>query len=307
MLEPIVSVVIPTRNRPTSLGRAVQSVLDQTYGNLEVIVVDDASDPPVGPMLAEFGDSRILYMRGSERKGASASRNAGIETAKGQFVSFLDDDDRYYKTKIAEQMQVFERCSRSIGLVYCGYIFLDEGDRVIWKTEPRKSKWDYLYHNEYIGISPLVRRECFDDFGLFDEEMTHFEDLDMWFRISQKYEFGLCDKLLYEVVSRPASRSKRELSDKLSSLDYYYHKHWEKYRPLTRKVHKRVLSRYYLERALSYYHTDTASEMRGEVVKSLSFYPLSFKCLKLLLYSVAGVRGRSWLRNVVGSVRRRRL
>jgi glycosyltransferase involved in cell wall biosynthesis len=265
--------------------------VDQTYDKLEIIVVDDAPDHPIGSDLEDIADSRIRYICLPERKGAGASRNIGIDMAKGQYVSFLDDDDIYLEEKIEKQVEVFERSSPSVGLVYCGYAYRDETNRIIWTTVPRKSKWRNLYHTEFIGIAPLIKRECLDDVGVFDEELIFFEDVDLWFRISKKYDFGLCREILYEAAAHSNTKSVGRLNAKLTSLDRYYRKYGQEFRSSSRVLGSRVLSNYHMERALSYFHFGMLREMKKEVVKSLRSYPFSFKCWKLYIFWL----GRKWM------------
>ncbi|MFB6186238.1 MAG: glycosyltransferase family 2 protein, partial [Halobacteriaceae archaeon] len=98
--ETLVSVVIPTYERPEYLQGAIQTALGQTYDNIEVIVVDDgSSDPYADEIVAEFPQS-VTCIRHDENEGLSAARNTGIRNANGEYVAFLDDDDRWHKTKI---------------------------------------------------------------------------------------------------------------------------------------------------------------------------------------------------------------
>ena len=101
--KPLISVIIPTFNRETLLKRAIISVLNQTYQNLEIVIIDDASKDGTEKLVNNFQDSRINYFKNDRNQGVQISRNRGLEIAKGLFISFLDDDDFWLKEKIEEQ------------------------------------------------------------------------------------------------------------------------------------------------------------------------------------------------------------
>src|SRR3989338_8677774 len=99
-----VSVIIPTHNRPELLKRAVKSVLNQTYKDLEVIVVDDGLEKRADETVNSFNDSRLKYIQHPEEKGGSAARNTGIKNSSGEFIAFLDDDDEWLPEKLEIQI-----------------------------------------------------------------------------------------------------------------------------------------------------------------------------------------------------------
>lgn len=122
----LVSVVIPTYSRNEALERALNSILNQTYRNLDIIVVDDNSCDSVYRIFVQriiekyASDQRIHYIQNPKNLGGAAARNVGIEAAKGEYIAFLDDDDEYYPQKIEKQLQVFlDSASDKLALVYC--------------------------------------------------------------------------------------------------------------------------------------------------------------------------------------------
>ena len=132
----LVSAVIPTRNRPELVLRAVKSVAAQTYRNLEIVVVIDGPDPATEVALRAFGDPRLRVLALAESRGGSDARNAGIATAKGQWVAFLDDDDEWVPEKLALQLQ--HSAARPDCRVFIASQFIERselGDRVL----PRRS------------------------------------------------------------------------------------------------------------------------------------------------------------------------
>lgn len=121
----LVSVVIPTRDRPRLLAEALGSALAQTWRDIEVLVVDDGSRPEARPVVERFDDRRVTYIRNDAPRGGAAARNRGIRASRGEYVAFLDDDDIWLPTKIEKQMAVFGRAPPEVGVVYCGNFVTD--------------------------------------------------------------------------------------------------------------------------------------------------------------------------------------
>ncbi len=119
--RPTVSVIIPTYNRAHLLGRAIESVLDQTYQDFEIIVVDDASADETEEVVKSFGDDRINHIRHQKNKGGSAARNTGIKAARGEFIAFLDSDDEWVPKKLEKEIDRLQTLSNEVGVVYSGF------------------------------------------------------------------------------------------------------------------------------------------------------------------------------------------
>ena len=130
MNEQLISVVIPTYSRPKQLPRALQSVLNQTYRNLEIIVVDDNANNPedreqVRRILTEIGDARVRLVQNERNLGGGLSRNAGIQQSHGEYIAFLDDDDEYLPERISRQLACFRQSELpNLALVYCHTIMM---------------------------------------------------------------------------------------------------------------------------------------------------------------------------------------
>lgn len=118
---PKVSVIIPTYNRARYLHRAIQSVLDQRFPDLEIIVVDDASTDDTAQVIEGFRDPRIRYFRHNTNRREAASRNTGVQNAVGDYIAFLDDDDVWLPDKLAIQVNLLDISSLKIGAVYTSF------------------------------------------------------------------------------------------------------------------------------------------------------------------------------------------
>jgi glycosyltransferase involved in cell wall biosynthesis len=193
LLSPLVTVVIPTANRAKLLARAVQSVLDQSYRNVEVIVIDDASTDETEQVACGFG-SAVAYIRQREKRGGSAARNVGIAEASGEFVAFLDDDDEWLPQKLAMQVaaaqQIVDGCTP---VVYTGEAWIDTGGKTVRVVRPQKHGWllrDLLYGN-YIGSTStvLASKKALDEANGFDDRLPSCQDWDLWVRLAERNPF----------------------------------------------------------------------------------------------------------------------
>jgi glycosyltransferase involved in cell wall biosynthesis len=204
---PLISVIIPTYNRANLLPRAVRSACGQTYRNLEILVVDDASSDnteEVARMLEEE-DARVRYIKREKNGGGSAARNTGIRESKGEYIALLDSDDEWLSEKIEKQMKVFEKSNdEKLGVVYCGYKEIKNNKTVFINTPKHKGNIiQTLLINNYItggGSTGLIKKECFNEIGFFDESKILKEggsqDYDMYLRIATKYHFGYTTEAL---------------------------------------------------------------------------------------------------------------
>ena len=195
--NPTVSVIIPTYNRAHLIKRAIQSVLNQTYQDFEVIIVDDASTDNTEEVVKSFNDPRIRYIRHEKNKGAAAARNTGIKTARGKYIAFQDSDDEWLPEKLEKQMKVFENAPAKVGVVYTDMWRIMRNKRKCYFSSPMitpedgiiyKQALDYKVMN--IGIqTAVIKREVFEKVGMFDEKFPRFIDLEFFIRASKHYYF----------------------------------------------------------------------------------------------------------------------
>lgn len=194
--KPTVSVIIPTYNRAHLIGRSIQSVLDQTYRDFEIIVVDDGSSDNTEEVITGFIDARIRYVRHQQNKGAGAARNTGIKLAKGKYIAFQDSDDEWLPTKLEIQIKAFDIVSPDVGVIYTDMLQIKkDGAKEYWHSPT--VTYGYLinpitlnYQVWGIGIqSTLIKKECFDEVGHFDERFPRFIDLEIFIRLLKHYHF----------------------------------------------------------------------------------------------------------------------
>ncbi len=189
--EPLVSVIIPTHNREGYLREAVQSVLDQTYRNWELIVVDDGSTDGTASFLCGLGDSRVVVIEHEHCRNPSLLRNLAISKASGEYIAFLDSDDLWMREKLAVQVQTL-RADRARKWSYTDFVRIDSSGLAI-EHVPRKPWIPYsgfilekLLTLDAIVISSavLVEKQLLDAVHGFDEDQLFCEDYDLWFRLA---------------------------------------------------------------------------------------------------------------------------
>jgi glycosyltransferase involved in cell wall biosynthesis len=200
---PQISVVITCYNYGQYLRNCLESVLAQTYQNIEIVVVDDGSTDDTPEIMARYRDlPRIVCIR-QENGGQARAKNTGIKNATGDFIAFLDADDAWEKDKIERQIACFAK--PEVGVVYCRARYIDENtDEFNYEMtghylQPRRGKvTEWLIFDNFVQFSSsVVRKECFDRFGTFDETLKMGIDWDLWLRISTAYEFDYVDDRLF--------------------------------------------------------------------------------------------------------------
>lgn len=186
---PLVSVIIPTYNRRDFLKEAIRSVLEQSFRDFELIVVDDGSKDGTHEMIQREFSGLLTYLY-QENQGVSRARNRGLQVAQGEFVAFLDSDDLWLPRKLERQV-AFMQSNPDAQICYTDEIWIRRGVRVNPKKKHAKySGWIYPRCLPLCIISPssaLMRRELLEQVGGFDEEMPVCEDYDLWLRISARY------------------------------------------------------------------------------------------------------------------------
>jgi len=211
-------VIIPTHNRAEVLGRAVASVLGQTWTDLELIVVDDGSTDATPAVLAGFDDPRLTGMH-QENKGVSSARNLGIEASRGRLIALLDSDDYWMPDKLEKQV----RFMAESGLAICqtDEIWIRNGVRVNPRFKHAKPAGWFLERSlELCLISPscvMFSRALWGELGPFDERLPACEDYSLWLRVGVRHPVGLVPDPLVVKTGGHAD----QLSRRIIGLDLY--------------------------------------------------------------------------------------
>ena len=192
--DPLVSVVIPSYNRGKVLRRAIDSVLKQSYENIECIVVDDNSDDNTEDIVNSYKDKRLRYVKLNKNLGACIARNIGVREAKGEYVAFQDSDDEWRKNKLEVQMKNMRDTGSDLN--FCNILIHDGGERVVLDDKrislvERKGVLKNLLDGNFISTQAIVgKRNCFENIK-FDERLPRLQDYDLVLRLSTKYKWSI--------------------------------------------------------------------------------------------------------------------
>lgn len=205
----LVSVVIPTYKRSEKLGRAIESVLKQTYSNVEVLVVSD-NEPndeyseAARILINSMHDDRVKFVLQDHHKNGAAARNAGIREAKGEFIAFLDDDDYWENRKIELQLEVLKSLDSSWGAVTCKNKHYSNGKLVAALPGYRDGDLCKRILTRVVDVSTdtiLAKRKCLDETGYFDERLKRHQEVQLMAFFTSKYKVKLLDMYLVCVDS----------------------------------------------------------------------------------------------------------
>ena len=207
-----ISVIIPTYNRKETLKRAIQSVLIQSYTPYEIIVIDDGSDDGTKEWLKDnFPNVKYIYQMNS---GVSSARNKGIKFARGDWIALLDSDDEWLPSKLKDQANEIE-LNPAAKFLHTNEIWIRNGVRVN-QMKKHKKYGGYIFEKclDMCRISPssvLIKKDIFDEIGMFDETLKVCEDYDLWLRFASKYQVHFLDQ--------PLIKKYGGHSDQLSKVD----------------------------------------------------------------------------------------
>lgn len=284
---PEVSVIIPTFNRAHTLPRAVRSVLEQDFRDLEVIIIDDGSRDNTQSIVRGFDDSRIKYIKLDKNVGAAAARNVGISSSRGKYIAFQDSDNVWIEGKLKKQIEIFTQLPDRVGVLYSRILRIGGNKREFVPGFQDKVKTGDI-HNEllsrnFVDLSAaVVRRECFVNQGMFDEDLPCFQDWELWIRISRDFEFHYVDE-----VQAAAYYSENSISidphKQIDSLEHILKKHVSDF-----SVHKKIYGKQiiYLGHLLCSYGDIKAG--RKILLEALNARPLFMKIYVFLFISILG-------------------
>ena len=192
--QPLVSIIIPAYNKSYFTIKCIESVIKQTYKNIEIIVVNDGSTDDTKNALLNIKDERLKIFN-IENRGACGARNYGIEKSNGKYLSFLDCDDTYQLNKIDESIKVLEN-NLEYYFIYTNVNFIDYNDQIVGKTpyfsnHPGSgyiAKKLILCNYNITNSTLVMRKECINNIGLFDEKIFIPADREYLIRIASKYK-----------------------------------------------------------------------------------------------------------------------
>jgi glycosyltransferase involved in cell wall biosynthesis len=227
MPGPLVSVVLPTRNRSTMMLQALSSALGQELVDLEVIVVDDGSSDDTAERLRQVEDERLTVLRQDTPRGVAPARNAAIERGTGEWLAFIDDDDLWAPDKLRKQLSLAVDHGHSLS--YTGRIEIDENMTVLNVRHPTDPDGlaTHLLGSNAIGTpsSVVIRADLLERVGPFDERLSHFEDWDLWIRAIQQGTASACDEPLVAYRWHALNAMNTDVGQIISQLEMLREKH----------------------------------------------------------------------------------
>jgi len=287
--NPAVTVIIPIYNRAYLLGRAIQSVLNQSYQDFEIISVDDGSTDNTEEVVRSFKDERIKYIQHKENKGAAAARNTGVMAARSEYIAFQDSDDEWLHEKLEKQIKIFEVSSPEVGVVYTDMWKITANKRMCFHSPNIMPKDKIIYQQaldygvRYIGIQTvLMKKECFDKVGLFDERLPRYIDLELFIRLSKYFYFyHIKEPLLnyYDTKNGISSNTMALVTARKTILDKYFE---------DIKKSKRVLSNHYVGIGASLCSNKELKNGRHYFIKAMKVYPFNITSLLAIPLTLLG-------------------
>ena len=189
---PLVSIIIPAYNRAHTIKMTLDSVLNQTYKNYEVIIVDDNSKDNTYEVVKPYLSDNIFYYKNEKNLGGGKSRNVGVEHSKGSILAFLDSDDEWLPEKLEKQVNIF-MTNEDIALVYTKFYLISETSGKKFVSEETKRLNDdfkSILCNNFIATTSTIaiRREAFLDINGFDDYLKTCQDWDLYIRTLKKYK-----------------------------------------------------------------------------------------------------------------------
>jgi len=210
----LVSVIIPSKNRPEFLSNAIESVRNQTYRPIELIIIDDGSDQPINSKVKELNDREfsIQIIRNHPSKGVAAARNQGIKQSKGKWVAFLDDDDEWIKNKLERQVdELSNSTNKTIRGASCHLIQQDENKKPISKVAHHFRReqiiGDLLYADNNLEPATLmIERIVFEEIGYYKENFPTAEDREWLLRYLVNNNIHVVDEYLVVITQHTGER-----------------------------------------------------------------------------------------------------
>lgn len=222
---PFFSIIIPTYNRAKEIGKTLDSVINQTYKDYEIIVVDDFSNDGTEELIKKMNIPNLIYIKNQRSKGACGARNTGSEIAKGEWLAFLDSDDSWEPNKLEESYKSIQ--TKQYNVFYSGYYKFHEGKRIDILRGFSGNHLDSLYYKNIVkGFSIfIVRKDVFWSVNGLDEVFLSKQDLDLYMRLAKEHEFGYIHLPLVYI----STSSKNRISqDNIKRLDGWI-KFFQKY------------------------------------------------------------------------------
>lgn len=287
---PLVSIILPAYNCAAFLPHSIGSILAQTYNSYEIIVIDDGSTDNTKEVLEPFSQ-RIKYIQFEQNRGLPIARNAGIRSAQGKYIAFIDADDLWLPEKLQTDVGYFQQ-HPEVSMVFSKHINIDDrGCELNGSTKkqlPSGNIFIQLFYeqNFIISSSVVVRKEVFETTGLFDEQLVNCQDWDMWLRIAFHFKVAGINTPLVKYRHNPHSLSKNRnnvLKYQKIVIDKIYNKFKNSENSITEKLYKKRLASHYAKIGRHYLRIGDKKRANENFGLSLKNDPLNFRSIRYYL------------------------
>ncbi|MBU1087438.1 MAG: glycosyltransferase [Candidatus Omnitrophica bacterium] len=273
---PKVSIVLPTYNRAGLISRAVKSILEQTYSDFELIVIDDCSTDATAPIISGFNDPRIKYIFLSKHNGAAFARNEGLKIAFGEFIAFADSDDVWLKEKLEKQVKVLKNAPDDLGVVYSAVWKVQSKRKVFFPDRSLGLKrsgdiYKNLLFGNFLTIHVLLRSTCLRRLGMFDEKLPCLQDWELWLRLAKKYKVFYINQPLVLVYRTPDAISEKS-NDFNEALERIIKKFSKEF-----LLYPKLLAKYYYILGRGFYKNNNKAKSRKYLEMALDLSPFDLK------------------------------
>lgn len=307
---PKVSVIIPCYNGTKWVRDTIDSVLNQTYQEFELIIVDDDSTDNLEKIIENYSsDERIRYIQHKKNRGIPAARNTGIKASIGQYIAFLDQDDLWLKMKLEKQVEIFEQDKdRKIGLIFTNIVCIGSNGKRIKAKWPNKSVLKELskktgkeilielFRENFIATSSVVvrKKECFKKLGLLNEDLYSGDDYEFWLRVAGNLKIKYVDESLTKKRMHKNNTLKKHMEEGKVYQDRIriLHQITNRYPFLNELKNKKLeWSHYLYGRYL--FNNSQLIKARDEFFKALCFNCFNWKALGFWILTFFGKYGQS--------------
>jgi glycosyltransferase involved in cell wall biosynthesis len=320
-MKPKVSAIMAVLNGERFIDEAIQSIVDQTYKNCELVVVDDGSTDGTYGRLQAFRDKiEIRYVRHDQPQGIAPSMNDGVRHATGDLIAFLDHDDSWLPEFLETQVDYLER-HPDVGMVHSDFQTIDTAGSVIEESvaasrgrrRPSGHVFPQLFMDSFIvGNSVLIRRECFTKLGWFDESLR-WGDYHMWMRIARHYKVDYVDRVLTRYRQHPTQSTRTPVGQRpdetpvgLMAIEKILALYPEARTELGDRTIRRRTASFYFDLAYGWYIKGEPARARGYARRALRLWPTNARYLTLFAASLLGPSQSAALRQLWRRLRGRR-
>ncbi|OGZ42308.1 MAG: hypothetical protein A3C80_00545 [Candidatus Ryanbacteria bacterium RIFCSPHIGHO2_02_FULL_45_43] len=299
--QPKVSILLPSYNRAYLLPFTIENILEQTWKDWELIIVDDGSLDNTDEVIKNFDDRRITYIKHQVNAGEAAARNTALAAARGEYIANQDSDDEWFPEKLEEEVYLLDRSPARVGAVYSSFhkTLFDGSEEIVPSAIHHQKEGNlvntFLRSDFYItGQALLIKKECYKNVGGYDEKLRVLNDAEFLIRLASQYEF-VHNPHVRVRIKRFEDSISRNFKMRLVSREYILHKHEDLF-----KKFPDSFARYSYRIGHTHALLGNTDKARMYLRKAFVFSPLHIKYIAAFLLSLTA---SSWLYRTLGRLK----